>query len=56
MDILKMVFARTGTIIGGVNAGVQPTDDAQTQLIVVGGLILGVLVDVVVEKRRAKRG
>lgn len=56
MDILKMVMARMGTLIGGVNASVQPTDDAATQAMVIGGLLLGIIVDVVVEKRREKRG
>nr|QJB21363.1 MAG: hypothetical protein [Microvirus sp.] len=56
MDIVKMVMARMGTLIGGVNAGIQPADDATTQVMVVAGLVLGIIVDVVVEKRREKRG
>lgn len=55
MDYVRMVMSRMGTLIGGVNASVQPTDDATTQIMVIAGLLLGIVIDVAVEKRRGKR-
>lgn len=54
MEVVKILMSRIGTIVAGVNATVQPNDDTATQLIVAVGVVIGLAIDVFVEKRRSR--
>lgn len=58
MDMLKTlvvaVAARVGTSAGVLHAALQPGDDIGTQALAALGVVLGLVFDVILEKRRQR--